>query len=95
MKDLIKTQMQKVQVNHRWISASEYAKQTGLGVEKVKQFIRAGKIEGEKTEDGYWKVKVYKDDAVPKKIFDEEHNKRIEAETLLNAMKKILEGVKI
>ena len=51
----------------------------GLGVEKVKQFIRDGKIEGEQTEDGYWKVKVYNDECVSKEVFDEEHQKRIEA----------------
>lgn len=82
--------MQGIEVNHRWVSASEYAKQTGLGVEKVKQFIRTGKIEGERTDDGYWKVKVYKDDAVAKKVFDEEHNKRIEAETTIKLLQNIL-----
>lgn len=82
--------MQNVQVNHKWLSANEYAKQTGLGVEKVKQFIRAGKIEGEKTEDGYWKVKVYNDDAVSRKVFDEEHNRRIEAETTIKLLQNIL-----
>lgn len=82
--------MQNIQVNHKWISATEYAKQTGLGPEKVKQFIRAGKLEGEQTEDGYWKVKVYKDDSVSKKVFEEEHNKRIKAETTIELLQNIL-----
>ena len=82
--------MQDIQVNHKWVSVSEYAKQTGLGVEKVKQFVRSGKIEGERTDDGYWKVKVYKDDAVAKEVFDEEHNKRIEAETTIKLLQNIL-----
>ena len=30
-------------INHKWMSATEYARQTGLGVEKVKQFIFYGK----------------------------------------------------
>ncbi len=82
--------MQNVNVNHKWISATEYAKQTGLGPEKVKQFIRAGKLEGEQTEDGYWKVKVYKDDAVSRKVYEEEHNKRVEAETIIKLLQNIL-----
>lgn len=79
-----------MEINHKWVSAKKYAEETGLGAEKVKQFIRAGKLEGEQTEDGYWKVKVYKDDAVSKKVFEEEHNKRIEAETTIKLLQNIL-----
>lgn len=85
--------MEKLEINHKWISANEYAKQTGLGAEKVKQFIRAGKIEGEQTEDGYWKVKVYKDDAVSREVYENEKARRIELETTVNVMKKILKEV--
>lgn len=80
-------------VNHKWVSATEYARQTGLGVEKVKQFIRDGKLEGEQTEDGYWKVKVYNNDCVSKEVFDEEHQKRIEAETTLKNTQNMLKEV--
>lgn len=80
-------------INHKWMSATEYARQTGLGVEKVKQFIRNGKIEGEQTEDGYWKVKVYNDECVSKEVFDEEHQKRVEAETTLKNIQNILKEV--
>ena len=82
-------------INHKWMSATEYARQTGLGVEKVKQFIRDKKIEGEQTEDGYWKVKVYNDECVSKEVFDEEHHKRIEAETTLKNIQNILKEVVI
>ncbi len=81
-------------VNHKWISAKAYAEATGLGPEKVKQFIRTGKLEGLQTEDGYWKVKVYSEDAVSRKIYEKEVERRIEAETTLEMMKKILLGVK-
>lgn len=77
-------------VNHKWISATEYARQTGLGVEKVKQFIRDKKIEGEQTKDGYWKVKVYDSECVSKEVFDEEHQKRVQAETTLKNIKNML-----
>lgn len=86
--------MQNIQVNHKWISAKAYAEQTGISPEKAVQMIKNGVLEGTQTDKGYWKIKVYKDDAVPKKVFDEEHNKRIEAETMLIMMKKMLEGVK-
>ena len=82
-------------VNHKWLSASEYARQTGLGVGKVKQFIRDGKLEGLQTEDGYWKVKVYNDECVSKAVFDEEHQKRVEAETTLKNLINILKGVSL
>lgn len=80
-------------VNHKWMSAAEYARQTGLGVEKVKQFIRDGKLEGEQTEEGYWKVKVYNDECVSKEVFAEEHKKRLEVETTLKIILNILKGM--
>lgn len=79
-------------INHKWVSAKAYAEATGLGVEKVKQFIRAGKIEGEQTEDGYWKVKVYDNDAVSREVYQKEVERRVEAETKLELMKDILIG---
>lgn len=65
----------------------------GLGVEKVKQFIRDGKLEGEQTEEGFWKVKVYNDECVSKEVFEEEHQKRIEAETTLKNIQNMLKEV--
>lgn len=80
-------------VNHRWMSATKYAQQTGLGVEKVKQFIREGKIEGTQTEEGYWKIKVYDNESVSKEVFEEEHQKRVEIENTLKIILNILKGV--
>lgn len=77
-------------VNHKWLSARAYAKQTGLGEEKVKQFIRTGKIEGLQTEDGYWKVKVYDDDAVSRKEYDALNEKYIKLETKYKMVEQIL-----
>ncbi len=67
----------------------------GLGVEKVKQFIRDGKIEGTQTEEGYYKVKLYNNECVSKEVFEEEHKKRIEAETTLKNLINILKGVRL
>lgn len=80
-------------INYKWMSATEYARQTGLGVEKVKQFIIDKKIEGEQTRDGFWKVKVYNNECVSKEVFEEEHQKRVEAETTLKNIQNILKEV--
>ncbi len=80
-------------INHKWVSAKAYAEATGLGVEKVKQFIRAGKLEGLQTEDGYWKVKVYDNDAVSRDVYEKLQERYIKAETTIELMKKVLEGV--
>lgn len=82
-------------INHKWVSAKAYAEATGLGVEKVKQFIRTGKLEGLQTEDGYWKVKVYDNDAVSRDVYEKELERRVKAEATIEAMKRILEGAQI
>lgn len=85
--------MQNIQVNHKWISASEYAKQTGISPEKAIQMIHNGVLEGTQTDKGYWKVKVYKDDAVSREIYEKKCARVTELETIVNAMKIMLEGV--
>lgn len=80
-------------INHKWVSARAYAEATGLGVEKVKQFIRNGKIEGEQTEDGYWKVKVYENDAVSREVYEELLKKYERLKTNSIGAYKLLEGV--
>lgn len=80
-------------INHKWVSAKAYAEATGLGVEKVKQFIRAGKLEGFQTEDGYWKVKVYDNDAVSREVYEELLKKYERLEAISIGAYKLLEGV--
>lgn len=83
--------MKKMEINHKWISAKKYAEETGLSPEKVTQFIRDGKIEGLQTDKGYWKVKVYKNDAVSREVYEKEHERRIEAENTIQMLRKILQ----
>lgn len=80
-----------MEINHKWISAKKYAEETGLSPEKVTQFIRDGKIEGLQTDKGYWKVKVYKNDAVSREVYEKEHERRIEAENTIQMLRKILQ----
>lgn len=84
--------MEKIQVNHKWISARAYAKQTGLGEEKVKQFIKNGKIEGELTDDGYYKVKVYTGDSVSRKEYEALKEAYVELKTKINMVQNIVSG---
>lgn len=55
----------------KYISAEEYARQSGMGVEEVKRQCRIGKIECLRTEKGYYKIPVYANNAVSV----EEYNK--------------------
>lgn len=80
-------------INHRWISAKAYAEATGLGSEIVKQFVRDGKLEGEITEDGYYKVKVYDEDAVSREVYEELLKKYESLKAITAGAYKLLEGV--
>ena len=54
----------------KYISAEEYARQSGMGAEEVKRQCRIGEIPCKMTEKGHYKIPIY-DDAVPV----EEYNK--------------------
>lgn len=48
-----------------YVTPNEYAKKTNMWVEDVKRLIKEGKLEGTYNENsGYYKVKVYKNEAV-------------------------------
>mgnify|MGYP003295004087 CR=1 FL=1 len=49
----------------KYISAEEYSKRSGLGVEEVKRLCRLGEISCKRTEKGHYKIPLY-DDAIPK-----------------------------
>lgn len=72
-----------MEVNHYYISAEAYSKQTGLGVEEVKRLCRIGRIPCERTKKGYYKIKVYKDNCVLKEEYDRVIKENIELKTLL------------
>lgn len=63
----------------KYLSAEEYSRQSGLGVEEVKKQCNLGKIEHLRTEKGYYKIKVYDGDVVSK----EEHEKVVQENTEL------------
>ncbi len=73
----------------KYVSAEEYSRQSGIGVEEVKRLCRTNQLKHFMTEGGYYKIAV-DDDSVSKEQYEEEHRKRIEAETKLQLLKNIL-----
>ena len=73
----------------RYVSAEEYSRQSGIGVEEVKRLCRTNQLKHHMTQGGYYKIAV-DDDSVSIEQFEEEHRKRIEAETTIAMLQKIL-----
>lgn len=66
----------------KFISAEEYSRQSGMGVEEVKRQCNLGNIEHFRTEKGYYKIPIYENDAVS----IEEYNKIKEENTKLKTI---------
>lgn len=66
----------------KYISAEEYSRQSGLGVEEVKRQCRIGEIPCKRTEKGYYKIPIY-EDAVPVEEYNKLKEKCIKLETIL------------
>lgn len=65
----------------KYISAEEYARQSGMGAEEVKRQCRIGEIPCKMTEKGHYKIPIY-DDA----ISIEEYNKLKDENTKLKTI---------
>lgn len=74
----------------KYLSAEEYSRQSGLGVEEVKKQCNLGKIEHLRTEKGYYKIKVYDGDVVPKESYEKLLQENTELKTKLANVKAIL-----
>ena len=74
-----------MEVNHVYMSPREYSKATGnnIGVEEIKRLCRIGRIPCEMTENGHYKIKVYKDNCVSKEEYDRVVKENIELKALL------------
>ena len=73
----------------QYVSAEQYSRKSGIGVEEVKRLCRTDQLKHFMTEGGYYKIAV-NDDSVPIEQFEEEKRKRIQAETKLELLKNIL-----
>ena len=76
----------------KFVSAEEYSRQSGIGVEQVKRLCRSGELEHYMTEGGYYKIKV-DSDSVPiekyEKLKDENTRLKTILETILNTAKQV------
>lgn len=76
----------------RYVSAEEYSRQSGIGVEEVKKLCKRGELKHHMTEGGYYKIAV-DDDSVPIKKYQEvkDENLRLKTllETILNTAKQV------
>ena len=69
----------------KYLSAEEYSRQSGLGVEEVKRMCRIGEIQCKRTEKGYYKIPVY-DDAVPKEQYEKLKEENTKLKTIISTI---------
>lgn len=72
-----------------YISLNEFMKRYKIGYNNVLQMINNKEIEAHKTVGGQYKIRITKD-SVSREVYEEEHKRRIEAETTIDLLKKIL-----
>ena len=76
----------------KYVSAEQFSKQSGMGVEQVKKLCKSGELEHYMTEGGYYKIRV-DSNSVPiekyKKVEEENIRLKTILETILNTAKQI------
>ena len=75
-------------MEEKWISLNEFMRRNNVGYNMALRMIDNGDIEGKKI-GGRYKIKVG-GDTVSRQLYEEEHKKRIEAETTLKLLQNIL-----
>lgn len=76
----------------KYVSAEEYSRQSGIGVEEVKRLCKTNQLKHFMTEGGYYKIAT-DDDSVPveqyQKVKDENTRLKTILETILNTAKQV------
>lgn len=76
----------------KYVSAEEYSRQSGIGVEEVKRLCRTNQLKHFMTERGYYKIAT-DDDSVPidehQKVVQENTRLKTLLETIMNTAKQI------
>lgn len=76
----------------KYVSAEEYSRQSGIGVEEVKRLCKTKQLKHFMTEGGYYKISV-DDNSVPIEKYEDvsKENTRLKTilETILNMVKQI------
>ena len=76
-----------------WISLTEYMKRFHLGYKEVKKMIDNNELEYKQSEGGRFRIKVG-GNTVSRELYESEKEKRIQTETKLELLKKVLIGGK-
>ena len=69
----------------KYVSAEEYSRQSGIGVEEIKRLCKTKQLKHFMTQGGYYKIAI-DDDSVPKEKYDKVN----EEKTILNTAKQII-----
>ena len=69
----------------KYVSAEEYSRQSGIGVEQVKKLCRNGELEHYMTEGGYYKIKV-DSNSVPIEKYRAVEEENIKLKTILETI---------
>ena len=72
-----------------WISLTEYMKRFHIGFKEVKKMMDNKELEYKKSEGGRFRIKVG-GNTVSRELYESEKEKRIQAETKLELLKKVL-----
>ncbi len=73
----------------KYVSAEEYSRQSGLGVQEVKRLCKIGEIPCKRTEKGYYKIPIY-EDCVPIEKYQEALTEIERLKTKLDIVSKII-----
>ena len=81
-------------MEEQWISLNAFMKMRKIGYDTAIEMIENKEVESSKTPGGRYKIKVG-GNSVSRELYEQEKEKRIQAETKLNLLKQILvEGEK-
>lgn len=69
----------------KYVSAEEYSRQSGIGVEEIKRLCRIGEIKCLRTEKGYYKIPVYQD-SVPIEEYQKIKEENVRLKTTISSM---------
>ena len=69
----------------KYVSAEEYSRKSGIGVEEVKRMCRNGELKHHMTEGGYYKIQVDQD-TVPIEKYEKAQEEITRLKTIINTI---------
>lgn len=73
----------------KYVSAEEYSRQSGIGVEEIKRLCRTKQLKHFMTQGGYYKIAI-DDDSVPIEKYNELNEKYLKLLSKIESAQKIL-----